>query len=167
MPTLVVPDLGDVTDPETIQQIYDDLQSAEDRLDDLEARGRVGTQTRTTSSGTFTSETIVDTVTFSQVNGHTYHIGWSCQVQSSVAGDATGAKIREDNVSGTVLTNQRTELADSGAGYGVTQFATYTAAATGSKTIVGTLVRSVGTGNITAAAGVAQQAVLHVDDISA
>lgn len=127
---------------------------------------RVATTLRTSAVGTFTSETVTDTVTASLVSGRTYGIYWYTQTQSSVAGDAVGVKIREDSVSGTILTNQRVECADSGAGYGVAQYAEYTAGSTGSKTFVGTQVRSTGTGNITSGASANQQSVIFVDYIS-
>lgn len=169
--TTVVPSIGDVTDPVVIEQIAADLTDLDDRLSDVETLtakiGRVGTTLRTSAVGTFTAETITDTVTFSQVSGRTYGIFWFSQTQSSVGADQVGIKIREDNVSGTILTNQRAPtLTTSGVAYPVAQYAEYTAGSTGSKTIVGTQVRSSGTGNITAGASANQQAVIFVFYVS-
>lgn len=128
---------------------------------------RIAGTLRTSSVGTFTTtETIVDTVTAALVSGRTYGVWVFNQTQSSVAGDAVGCKIREDNVSGTILANQRQEMSDSGAGYGVAQYVEYTASATANKTFVATQVRSTGTGNITAAGSANQQANIYVEYVS-
>lgn len=125
---------------------------------------RIASSLRTSSVGTFTAETIVDTITApGLINGATYGVWWYAQIQTSVAGDAAGAKIREDTVAGNVLTNQRVEMADSGAGYGVAQYGQYLSVADGDKIFVGTFVRSVGTGNLTASASVNQQANMYVE----
>lgn len=123
--------------------------------------------TRTSSVGTFTTtETVADTVTAALVSGRTYKIEWFAYIQSSVAGDAAGAKIRLTDTAGTQLTNERIEMADSGAGYGVTPFTFYTAASTGNQVFVGTFVRSNGTGNLTASGGATQIASIQVTYVS-
>lgn len=141
------------------------LQQLSDAIN--ERTPRIGGTKRSTDVGTFTAETITDTVTVDLTAGFTYGIFWYTQVQSSVAGDAAGCKLREDNVAGTQMTNQRYELSDAGAGVGIAQYAEFTAVASGSKTFVGTIVRSTGTGNFTAAASATQQSNIFVVLVSA
>ena len=136
------------------------LQQLSDAIN--ERTPRVAGTKRVADVSTFTAETICDTVTAILTSGQTYGIFWYAQIQSTVAGDAAGIKIREDSVAGTQMVSQRIELADSGAGYPVAQYAEYTAASSGSKTFVGTAVRSVGTGNLTAAGSATQQANIFV-----
>lgn len=131
-------------------------------VDAIGPGGRIASGLRTSASAGFTAETVVDTVTASLIDAATYGVWWYAQIQSTVAGDAAGGKIREDTVAGNVLTNQRVEMADAGAGYGVAQYGEYTATATGNKVFVGTFVRSNGTGTLTASASVNQQANIHV-----
>lgn len=125
---------------------------------------RIASGPRTTTPATFTAETAVDTVTAALVSGRRYAIHWYANVQSSVAADQVGIKIREDSVSGTQMTNQRAPvLTTAGVAYPVAQYAEFTAVSTGNKTFVGTMVRSVGTGNITAGASATQQAHIYVE----
>lgn len=129
---------------------------------------RIADGPRTSSVGSITTtETIVDTVTAALVSGRKYGIWWFAQVQSTVANDQAGIKIREDNVSGTIKANQRApELVSTGTAYPIAQYIEYTASATANKTFVGTIVRSVGTGTLTAGGSANQQANIYVEYIS-
>lgn len=128
---------------------------------------RIATTNRTTTPSTFTAETVTDTVSADLVTGRTYGIWWFAQCQSSVANDQVGIKIREDSVSGTILANQRAPvLVSSGTAYPIAQYVEFVAVSTANKTFVGTMVRSVGTGNITAGASANQQATIYVEYVS-
>ncbi len=127
---------------------------------------RIATAIRTTSTGTFTStETQSDTVTAALINGRTYKIAWWGLPTSSVAGDAALIRVREDNLTGTLLQAGRVHI---GAATGFAAYfeVHYTAAATGDKTFIVSGQRSSGTGNISLAAASTQPSHLYVDYIS-
>jgi len=169
--TIVVPSVGDVTDPETIQQIHDDVVALESDVATLQTdvgkMVRVNTTTRTSNSGTFTAETVLDTVAASLVSGRTYVVTFRGHVQSSVADGYVRGRIREDNISGTerMIDQVPTTAAASQAFPLVMQFE-YTASATASKTFAATAQRQVGTGNITATAAATAPTYLTVDYLS-
>jgi hypothetical protein len=129
---------------------------------------RIATTTRSSnSSGITTTETVVDSVTASLVEGRTYKIRWFGQVFSSVADGYTRLRIREDSVSGTEV-DQRQRSTDIAANqaFPVILEGEYIAVATGSKTFVATLVRQAGTGTVTAQAGSANPTRLTVEYVS-
>jgi hypothetical protein len=121
---------------------------------------------RTSSSGTFTAETVVDTITADLVTGKEYEIRWTGLFQSSVAADVVNTQLREDSISGTRICDGRTPCTTANKAFAAAVRGFYTAVATGSKTFVVTGVRDSGTGNITAAAVATSPAVLTIDQVS-
>lgn len=103
---------------------------------------------RFNSAAITTTETVVATLTFDAVSGGVYATEWHLKVQQSVAGDWYIFSVREDSVSGTVV--DQWGFSTNSASYGgmVSYYVDFTAAATGSKSLVGTLDRVSGTGNI-------------------
>lgn len=113
----------------------------------------IAVNTVTADSGTFTTtETQVQSVTAALITGEVYWVHWYVHYGSSVSGDRVTFRIREDNVSGTVLQ----EIAgNGGANHGASSvgdmmelWVRFTAAATGNKTFSCTMVRASGTGNV-------------------
>lgn len=163
---LIVPDLGDVTDPETIQQIFDDLTLLRSDVDKLLNR-RLQTTTRTSNSGTFTAETSLDTVTASLTSGRRYKVVYLARIQSSVADGYTRGRIREDNVSGTQLVDgQMPTTIAANQSIILALECEYTAVSTGSKTFAATAQRQAGTGNLTATASATSPTLLYVEYIT-
>jgi hypothetical protein len=121
--------------------------------------------TDTTGSGTFTTETVTDTVTASLIAGTEYEIRWTGLFQSSVAGDVVNTQMREDSISGTRLCDGRVPCTTANRAFAAAVRGFYTAAVTGSKTFVITGVRDSGTGNITRAAVATSPSVLTVDEV--
>lgn len=114
---------------------------------------RVAYVTEAADSSTITtSETVVGTMTFTQVSGGIYSTEWHLKVVQSVAGDYFLFSVREDSVSGTVLDTWAFTTGTTSYGLMFSYYIDYTAAASGGKTIVGTLVRGSGTGNVTRSA---------------
>jgi hypothetical protein len=95
-----------------------------------------------------TPEVVVGTVTVGLVDDYRYKIWFHGRVSTDVAGDYAGLRIREDSVSGTQLQfSGNIHLpTTTGNGFPTFLFATYTAAATASKTFVLTGQRTAGTG---------------------
>lgn len=124
--------------------------------------------TRTTSSGTFTAETVADSVTASLVTGYLYRVRWVGQISSSVADGYSRMRIREDSISGTELQTRQmpTTIAASQSITAIME-AFYTAVANGSKTFVATCARQAGTGNLTAAASATAPVYLYVEFMGA
>ena len=155
MPTVVVPTLGERTDPDTIQAIHDDLTALESDVATLETTVakmvRLATTTRTSASSTFTAETVVDSVTASLVSGRKYRIVHASRAQSSVADGYVRGRIREDSISGTIIQIGQIPTTIAANQSAVLILETeFTAVASASKTFVATMVRQAGTGNITA-----------------
>jgi len=126
---------------------------------------RINTDIEVSSSGDITTtETAVMTVVAAVVTGRIYRIKWVFNVDSSVAADTVLLRIREDSVSGTVLQTGRYR-ANSNVNYPVTQEAEYTADATEDKTIVASLQRESGSGNVQLIAAATQPSYLYVDYI--
>lgn len=128
---------------------------------------RIKTTTRTSDTSTVTTtETVSDTVVASLVSGEKYRVKWVAGYTSDVAGDTLFLRLREDSVSGTVMTLVRADVrVTNGAGSRWVAIAEveYTAGATGSKTFVGTYVRASGTGNVKVTAGAGLPTYLYVD----
>ncbi len=131
---------------------------------------RIATNVNTADSATFTTtETIVQTVTAALVTGRLYRVYWFGHWGSSVAADRFQWRIREDNVSGTILqelTAQSTAI-HGGASLGeqVILEAEFTAVATGNKPFAVTGVRSSGTGNGQLEGAATRPNYLYVDYI--
>lgn len=95
-----------------------------------------------------TVETVVGTLSFTAVAGAVYETRWSLKLVQSVAGDFFLVNIREDSVSGTTLDGWGVSNATSSYGRQWTHCINWTAAASGAKSLVVTLSRLSGTGNI-------------------
>lgn len=135
---------------------YEDIQTAVQSIDSyLDGRlpARIATNTRTTvSSGITTTETVIDSVTAALVSGRTYKVRWTAAIGVSVAGDTSFVRLREDNLAGTqmnILRVHGVSTGGTGTRWPAEIEAEYTAASTGNKTFVGTLVRATGTGSHT------------------
>jgi|WetSurSiteA1Bulk_404760.scaffolds.fasta_scaffold01968_5 hypothetical protein len=103
----------------------------------------------TSASGTFTAETVVDTIVAALVSGKTYEVHYHGLYLSSVANDTAGVHLREDSVSGTDMTSTDVYLPVGSSRVWVCHlYAEYTAGTTGNKTFVATGQRRTGTGNI-------------------
>lgn len=126
---------------------------------------RIGTTIATADTGTFTAETVIDSVTVALITGKVYRVRWVASMQSDVAGDTVNARIREDNLTGTqlVVRREHSSVASAGSGPDTSVEAEYTAVATGDKTFVSTGARSTGTGNITCEGAAATPRLLYVD----
>jgi len=130
-------------------------------------RLRAGTTMSTATTATFTAETVTDTVTVYCINGKDYCLEFRGGWRSTVAGDIVGSRIREDNIAGTTIQENRTRVSASGSVNHDHLYAQYThAAATGWKTFVTTGFRSAGTGNISRCAGATFPSYFYVDQIS-
>lgn len=128
---------------------------------------RIATSVRTSTVGTFTTtETIVDTITVPLVSGRTYGIFSQADAQSSVANDQVIYSLREDDAAGTRIAVTRLTCLGTNAPFPGRLYGEYTAVASGDKTFVVTMVRTVGTGNITASGGTTQKMYLYVDYLS-
>lgn len=125
----------------------------------------IGMTTVTADTSTFTTETIVASITVPLVSGRTYSIQAQAKFASSVDDDDVTALLREDNTSGTALQSDRNELStDNQGSFGQTfhLLAFYTAVATANKTFVLTGARDAGTGNIRLEAAATRPTLLIV-----
>lgn len=104
----------------------------------------------TTDSANFTTtETQIQTVTASLVEGAIYKIAWQPHFASSVNNDEMRGFIREDNISGTVIQSGYGLASSTGGNLGrtVVMYGKYEAVATGNKTFSFSASRVAGTGN--------------------
>lgn len=125
---------------------------------------RVGTQEQTANSGNITTtETIIATLTVALITGGTYRIRLATFIDTSIAGDDGNVKIREDNASGTILNQVAFDIASASIPKDLNLEAEYTAVANGNKTLVATLVRIAGTGNLIRQASATQPTYFYVD----
>jgi len=109
---------------------------------------RINTTIRTSNSGTFTAETVTDTVTGTLTSTRLYTVCAWFLSQSSVAADSATPRIREDNVSGTQIQATRIQYPIASVGFMTFLYGEYTAVSSGSKSFVLTGIRASGTGNI-------------------
>lgn len=128
-------------------------------------RCRVGTTTNTANTGTFTAETITDTITVALKNGRKYAIEFRGAARSSVAADIVDARIRQDNVAGTQMIVDRLVVPTAAGTRQCPLYAEYTAGATANKTFVVTMQRQAGTGNISRPGAATSPSILFVDEI--
>jgi len=126
---------------------------------------RIATTVRTTNSASFTSETLINSVTASLVSGKTYRVKWMVDVASTVAGDLARVRLRQDSVAGTEMQLVNRLLHGTTTDYQAVLEAEYTAGSTGNKTFVGTVTRQFGTGNLACNANANQPQYLYVDYI--
>lgn len=107
----------------------------------------------TSDSAGVTSETVVGSVTAPVVVDRSYTVTFFGHFQSTQDGDQITWRIREDNVSGTMLNAGRVHIAVGGDtsgtfGYSHTFIAPFAASITGNKTFVFTISRQSGTGSV-------------------
>jgi hypothetical protein len=128
---------------------------------------QIAITTRTSSVGTFTVETLLDSVTASLVSGKTYRVRYYVRLFSSVADGIARFRIREDSTSGTVLAiTQLYTTVTINQSFPTYIEVLYTAVATGDKTFVATGIRQTGTGNLTAQAATDAPTYLYVEYVS-
>lgn len=116
------------------------------------ARGTIANDQRNTSSGAFTAETLLQSVTFTALAGILYSIQALQNVQSTIAADlaevhlrwAAGATV---TTAGTQISSALISLPTAGRGIQANLLATFTPGA-GQFTIGAFAVRNTGTGNI-------------------
>lgn len=129
---------------------------------------RIETVRITQDSPTFTSETVVGSITAPLVAGRTYAVVALARWGSDSAGDDIVARIREDDINGATINHGQGEQPGtiSSLGFGaVPVYAEYTATATGLKTFVLTGQRNFGSGNCRLDASGAAPAFLLVEYI--
>jgi hypothetical protein len=159
---------GDGTNPSDVN-LYRAAANVLATDDSLRSRGlyprmRAATSVNTTTTATFTAETITDSVTFSAIQGKTYAIEFRGGWRSSVANDIVGGRIREDNIAGTTLQQSRVLITAATSTNLDCMYGQYThAAASGNKTIVVTGFRSAGAGNISRVGAATIPSYLFVD----
>ena len=125
---------------------------------------RIATTVATSNSANVTTEAITDTVVAALVSGRTYKISFRCSVTGGAAERAL-IRIREDNVSGTVLQTFRVQITVA-TNYGAPPVeAEYTAVSTGNKTFVATLQRETAVANTFRTGNATQPVYLYVDYI--
>jgi hypothetical protein len=105
-------------------------------------------EVRETNSSAYTAETVLDTTTVPVVNGRRYRIIWDSEISSSVnsTAETDRVRIREDNITGTVLQTRTITLPNAVAAPAHVE-ARFTATSTGNKTFVVTGSRLGGTGS--------------------
>lgn len=124
---------------------------------------RIATTTRTTSTSTFTAETVTDSVTAALVSGKTYKVVCNQGCSSSVAADSETLRIREDSISGTQIQAVRVPLTVASVAVPGRLEVDYVAVATGNKTFVVTGLRASGTGNLSHIASTGQPNNIYVE----
>jgi hypothetical protein len=124
------------------------------------------TQDTSNSAGFTTTEVVTDTITVALVAGKRYKIAHDASWSSTVGGDGTLIRIREDTLVGTALQAYRVLTSVAAAAYAGHIEGFYVAVATGNKTFVATSVRSGGTGTITRVGSAAGPSNLYVQQFS-
>jgi len=127
-------------------------------------RGIMVAPSTTVTGGTFTAEAVQLTTTFTAVNGRMYLILYSEPVLSGSASATCTARLREDSIAGATI-NQATVTLPTAFTTNLICQSIFTAAASGSKTVVATLQASTGTG--TTARSSIRFPQLYVMDIGA
>jgi hypothetical protein len=156
MPTVVVPSIGDVTDPEVIQQIYDDIDALEDDVSVFADTGRCiargDRQSNSTAASAETSVLRLDNVPM--VSGRIYEIRTNpLTADCTVNGDTCRLLIRI-NTSGTATTAStnlaiaQVRLADNAVGEVVLVGLLYNPGANVTASILLSHSRAAGTGNV-------------------
>lgn len=130
-------------------------------------RLRAGTTTSVVTTAVFVAETVTDSVNAFCIQGKTYAIEFRGGWRSTAAGDIVAGKIRQDNIAGTVIQDDRTHITAAGSVNHGHLYAQYThAVANAWKTFVVTGARSAGAGNISRCAGATFPSYLYVDQIN-
>lgn len=128
---------------------------------------REATTVATSDSGTFTTtETVVDSVTAALINGRIYRVRWYGGVASTTTDSVVLVRIRENNVSGTIINERNFAIPTTTTpGVGTPIEAEFPADATGNKTFVITCVRNGGTGTLHGDGAATRSRYLYVDDV--
>jgi hypothetical protein len=139
--------------------------SAGERLDAVKLSTYAGDPlVRETNVGPFTTvETVLDTITVPVVAGRRYRVVWDGGLGSTVAGDVTRNRLREDALGGTQIQLRQTHCATAGQVFSSRMEAFYIADATEDKTFVATSARLSGTGTISAT-GVGAPVLFYVEN---
>lgn len=127
------------------------------------------TNPATSSTSTFTAETVVDSITVSLVAGKVYELIYDALFNSTVAGDVANIQVRHTNISGTVLASGGDIMLAVGSSRvwpGHIHLHEYTAPSSGSTTFVVTAQRrSGGSGNLIRYAAATAPAQLSVREV--
>jgi hypothetical protein len=156
MPTVIVPSIGDVTDPETIQQIYDDIDALENDVADIATNGTViargNRQTNSTAASAETGVIRLDNIPMA--SGRVYWIGTNgLSIDTTVSNDIARILLRI-NTAGVATTGStniwlgQVRLADNGAAEQVAAGVLYQPAGAVTASVLLSHTRAGGTGNI-------------------
>lgn len=127
---------------------------------------RIATNIVTANSGSFSAETVVQTVVATLVSGRTYRVTVAGACLSSQVNVNTRVRIREDSVSGNILQSRNCTTGPVAAdAVSVTYEGEYTAVSSGAKTFVVSIERQSGSGTHQWQSAVASPAYLYVDYI--
>ena len=156
MPTVVVPDVGDVTDPATIQDIYDDLAAMEDDVDDIADTGRVVAYGDRQSNSTAASaeQSVLRLDNIPMVSGRIYEIRCNPVIVDGTVNNDVGRLSLRINTSGTATTAStqlainQVRLADNAIGEDCSVGLLYVPSGNVTASVLLSHVRSSGTGNI-------------------
>lgn len=129
--------------------------------------GLVGTESiRTANSSTFTTEAVVDTLSVPVVSGRRYKIVWDGAFYSDNGTGYARGRIRETNISGTVLMLRQVATTVTNQSFGCRMEVRWTATSTTTVTFVATGTRQSGTGNVGAQAGTDSPTTFYVENVS-
>lgn len=119
---------------------------------------------QTSDSSTFTSETVIGSVTFTAIQGYTYLIECIVQLASGTVTDIVQGTLREDSISGTEVDSGRApaQTSDQARPVGIDLAKRWVAPSSGSKTFVVTGQRVSGGGNVKREAGTTHPQLLSV-----
>lgn len=129
---------------------------------------RIATTVETsTSGGIGATDTVVSTVTAALVSGRIYRVtfDYAYQVSTNASTDHWFLRIREDNLTGTQLQGRRVHSSTNASAMPDHTEVEYTAASTGNKTFVVTVIRTGGAGLFNMFALADQPAYFYVDYI--
>lgn len=130
---------------------------------------RVGTTEGTADipAAAYSSETTLDTVSISAVNGKRYQIRYFVPYQGSAAADRFLIRIRTGTTSaGVQLTYDTADIHSTGGVYDLIVIAEWTASSTAAQSFCATAARSSGAGNLTVKGASSQTRLLTVDVIN-
>lgn len=124
----------------------------------------VGFSVETSDSGTFTAETQIASVSFTEVAGWVYYIETIAQLASGTVTDIVQATLRENTSGGTERASGRcaAQTSDQARPVGIGLAYRYVATASGSKTFVLTGQRTSGGGNVKREAGTTHPLLMTV-----
>lgn len=127
---------------------------------------RLARSSLTANSASVTAETQVQTISANLVSGRIYQVSWHPEVFSSVAGDVSRLRIRENNVAGTILATKEPGQYAANRRVTASVIAEYTAVSTASKTFSLTVAQALGSGTHTIAAAATAPAWAFIDEVS-